>query len=536
MGAVQRREAWLDGATCLLLLVGVVLYLNAFPRSLGEGDESYFLLEAKRIAQGEVLYRDIFWFAMPAAHWTMALTFAVFGINIDVARLAMAVVHGLTATALFLVSRRLGIRREIALVPAVAHVGLCQTAWPIASPHWFSTLLMVLLLFVVLGRAWAQRATSAFLLGMLTGALTSVYQQKGAVFAVAIGGLFFLEHRLRRRFAADDCGRTVLRRVLFYAAGIGVVVIPLLCVMAASAGVPELLDQILIHPLTGYREYNASPWGGTNFMVAGLARYTSVLLLRYMPVVLVVGVWRLARNWIRRQDREGSSNLLALIVLCSAGAVSIGYRPDFIHVAFIAPLFFVFWAETIEAGVRSIGRAPTRPVLWGRMVAAGLLAVLGVHLARNLERARREYPFSYPTAFGRIDYSTDKVVLLLEQVRSAVRNDPAHGLFVYPVFTALYLTTDGHNPTRHQFLIRGYNSEHHISESLQRIEASRVAHVVTCEALIRPGDPIMGYIREHYEPVGSGPGLWGRVNCTLYRRREPTRRSSAPWNGSETAR
>jgi hypothetical protein len=517
---VRRQDAWLDVAISLLLFAGVVLYLTAFPRSLGEGDESYFLLESKRIVEGEVLYRDIFWFAMPAAHWTMALIFAAFGTSIDVARSAMAVVHGLTAIALFAVCRRLGVRREFALVPPIAHVGLCQPAWPFASPHWFSTFLMVLLLFAVLGRAWVRRATSAFLLGALTGALTAVYQQKGAAFAVAIGGLFVLEDFLRRSFRADGGGRTVRVRLLSYGAGIAIVVVPVLCALAASAGVSDLLDQLVIHPLTGYRAYNSTSWGGgVNIMVADLARSTVPTILKYAPLVLIIGAIRLGRNWIGRRDRETCSNLLALIVLCGAAALAVGYYPDFIHLAFIAPLFFVFWSETIEAALRTI--AP-RSVLWGPVAAAGLLAVLGVHLARNLVEARREYPFSYPTAFGRIAFRDDKEVPLLELVRAAIRDDPAHGLFVYPVFTALYLTTDGHNPTRQQFLIRGYNSARHFSDTLQRLDASRVAHVVTCDAMITSGDPIKSYVQEYYEPVGSGPGFLGRAVCTLYRRREVT--------------
>src|SRR5262249_12427070 len=52
----------IDVACALLLFTAVLVYLLLLPRHLQVGDESYFLYEAKRIRDGEVMYRDIFQF------------------------------------------------------------------------------------------------------------------------------------------------------------------------------------------------------------------------------------------------------------------------------------------------------------------------------------------------------------------------------------------------------------------------------------------------------------------------------------------
>jgi len=61
-----RRDAG-DAALALLIFAAAWAYLASLPRYLGGADESYFLYEAKRIRDGEVMYRDFFQFTTPLA-------------------------------------------------------------------------------------------------------------------------------------------------------------------------------------------------------------------------------------------------------------------------------------------------------------------------------------------------------------------------------------------------------------------------------------------------------------------------------------
>src|SRR5207249_6507081 len=104
-------------------------------------DESLYLYESVRILHGDVMYRDFYEMVTPTSYYLMALVFRIFGPSIEVARATMAVVHGVIAVLVYLLSRRLGARRSLAAVAAVAPLVVAFPAFPPASPHWFGALL-----------------------------------------------------------------------------------------------------------------------------------------------------------------------------------------------------------------------------------------------------------------------------------------------------------------------------------------------------------------------------------------------------------
>ena len=56
-----------------------MLYLTWLPRNLPSPTKSIHLYEAKRILDGEVLYRDVFEMITPGFMYLMALLFRIFG-------------------------------------------------------------------------------------------------------------------------------------------------------------------------------------------------------------------------------------------------------------------------------------------------------------------------------------------------------------------------------------------------------------------------------------------------------------------------
>lgn len=101
-----------DAIVMLLIFGGVALYLCLLPWGLQAADESYFLVEAKRLRDGEVMYRDIFEFVTPLATYAMATLFWLFGTTMATARMAMASLHGLTAVLLYAAARSLCVCAE----------------------------------------------------------------------------------------------------------------------------------------------------------------------------------------------------------------------------------------------------------------------------------------------------------------------------------------------------------------------------------------------------------------------------------------
>src|SRR2546422_8242577 len=118
-----------------LLWIAVFVYLLAFPLQFNQSDEGLVLYGAKRILQGQVLYKDFFEFITPGIFYLFAGVFALTGPSLLAAHVVMAVVNASAATFLFLLARRVAPAAE-ALVATLTFVVACLPGWRCTSPHW----------------------------------------------------------------------------------------------------------------------------------------------------------------------------------------------------------------------------------------------------------------------------------------------------------------------------------------------------------------------------------------------------------------
>src|SRR5262245_14551163 len=158
MPSAGRVTDWVLG---LAIAVLAVTYVVAWPPNFLLYDEGLYLYEAKRMVEGAVPYRDFFEFVTPVCWYLMALAFALFGATLATARGVMAVVHAANAWLVFACGRRLGVRRPLAVAGAVAVLAIAFPGMAIATPHWFSTLGTLTLLWVLLAPHELSLATAA---------------------------------------------------------------------------------------------------------------------------------------------------------------------------------------------------------------------------------------------------------------------------------------------------------------------------------------------------------------------------------------
>ena len=91
-------------------------------------------------------------------------------------------------------------------------------------------------------------------------------------------------------------------------------------------------------------------------------------------------------------------------------------------------------------------------------------------------------------------------------------------MFVYPTFPALYLMTGTDNPTPFQILVAEYNPPSAFDAAIAALERTQAPLVVVLEPLVPPNDPVMSYVRAHYERDPAAlPARLGSVG--IYRRR-----------------
>lgn len=498
-----------DRLLAAAIAAGAFAWFAAQPRNLGVADEAYLLVEASRVAGGELLYRDVFWLAMPAAHWLVAAAFALFGTTITTAKLCIGAVNALTAALAFTAARALGVRAILALLPPLAFLALAQPAWPYVSPHWFSTAAIMALFVAGAPPAALERPRRLFAAGLALGLLGSVHQQKGPVLALALALAIVAASAIRRSPGAPGW----FRRLATVAAGALAVLLPVLAVMIASQDVRRLIDDVLLFPLTGYRQYHDFiTWGEVGVLNRHLAAYVSPRLLYYLPVLLPLGgaaaALGCARGWPRGRVVQWSTALL----LCAGSLLSIGYNADFIHIAFSAAPCFVLAALLLDAAVDLLPRPARRPA---GLLAGGVLALLlGLWLAANDARMRAEYPLVAETAFGRVAFRDQREVDTSARVDRLLDAEGRRELFIYPYYVSLYLTAGGRDPLRFLYVFHGHSWPEHFDEVQRELDEKRVPLVLVVTPLLLPDDPFVAGLETHYVKTEEEDGL------AIYRRRE----------------
>jgi hypothetical protein len=497
-----------DAALAAGIFVGALAWFALQPRNLGPADESFFLVEAMRMAGGERLYTDLFWFGMPGGHWLLAGAFSMFGASIAVAKMTMGVVNAISAALTFAAGRALAVRPALAVLPALAFLALAQPAWPYVSDHWMSTtLILAVFLLAVSARALEERRRLVGI-GLALGILGAVYQQKAPVIAVGVGVAILLACGIRR----DPAAPPWFARLALVTAGVLLVIVPVLALMVATVDPELLIDDLIRFPLVNYRQWHqAVTWGAVAPITQNLAAYVWPPLLAGLPLFLLFGAAGVAagcrRGWARARVVQWSTALL----LCGAAALAIGYNDDFIHIAFVAAPFFVLAALLLETGLALVPER-ARPVA-GALLATAIGAGLLVHLAHNAARMRAEYAIAAETHFGRVDFHTPQEVALSAMLERHLDQTASRVVFAYPSYAAFYLTAGGHNPTRYQFLHPALSPPEQLTDARAVLEAKEVPLVIAFKGVLPPDDPIIAFLATRYDVVEEKDG-W-----TVYRRR-----------------
>jgi hypothetical protein len=519
------------------LLFGVTtLYVSVQPRNLSPADESVYLYQAKRVLEGAVLYRDVFEITTPGWMYLMAALFALFGVDLATARVASAVLHGITAVLIYLAARRLAVRPGLAWPPALAYLVVAQPAWPIASQHWLGTLLTMLLLATCAGQP-GPRPRWSFWPGVVIGLLIGVHQQRGVLVGGGIVVWLVVDHLVQlvqRRGAAEAPSPPLLPRLAWLALGVALVVMPLGIAMIAAAGFAPVWHALVVHPMLNYGSVNQAPWGQSGGLLTELGSFTFPRLLKYLPVILIPDLARLAVLVASRQVGDEARRLILLVLFAATSMLSIAYRPDYVHIAFIAPVFFIAAAELLDWAVDAAGPARAQTLRAAGWCAGALLVLIcAVRLQHNLERSRALYPVSRETAFGHVDFASPLEAQLYDKLDELLGAAPSREIFCYPVVSYLYLMLDADNPTRYQFLLRGYSTPAQMDEVVSVLEQRRLPYIVAFTPSIRPDDPILLYLRRDYEPLADA----GAIGQGIFRRKrgrgaDRTAKRS-PWRGRQ---
>ena len=402
-------------------LSAVSLYLTA-GRGVSPGDESWFLLVAKRVAEGDDLYRDVFYSPLPLAVYVTAAPVAVFGAHIAIVEVLIALTWACAALIVVTHARRV---TGSALVAALALMAIVIVAPPQRNSLYTPLAMLLLLLCMLIATRLVE--TTGNRLALLAGVVAGLsFASKQTVGAGALAALLLCVglapgvHRARSVLAAVGGFVAVTAAVALVLALSGVLN------DAVRAGFTSK-GEYLAH---GSLSYTRALWDAVRFLPSEPAAAFDTLPLLLAPPVAAVLVVAAGRRALSATVLVPAAFAIAALAATYPrfGATHLGWANPAVvacAVAAVGPLGsprrLALAAAPLAVGCAVA--ATLAPVAWarGQLVISSLRAFEGAPLSRGSE---------------------DDAARLVHAIR------PGESvLFVTERAGFFYLVTDARNPT-----------------------------------------------------------------------------------------
>lgn len=239
------RGLFLIAAFCGLYLQCFIL--PAVPTYQGEA-APILLLEARRMLEGQVIYRDFFEFLLPGTQVVYLAFFRLFGVRAWIPNLLFILLGVGLAWAGLEISRRL-LRGGLAFLPSLLFLAfaLSNEVSRDATHHWFSALAVLAALVPLLEKRDPPRIAAA---GALCGLAALFTQSRGAMGALGIAVFLLWEAYVRKQ------NRRVLLKAeaCLFGSSLAVLVLPLIY-LAAKVGLRHFFYCIITYPMEFYPRY-----------------------------------------------------------------------------------------------------------------------------------------------------------------------------------------------------------------------------------------------------------------------------------------
>jgi hypothetical protein len=494
-------------SSVLVVAVLSFSYFLSLPLAIGRADESHLLFEARRVLDGQVIYRDFFESLTPLSFYLFAAIYRIAGTTLLAARVGIALIETLGCILLFHLVRRVAGSIEAALATMI-FAGLCIPTWPYASPHWISTTLGLLVAATVLAERWQDSSrVRPLVAGVLIGCAICVQQQRGVFLA-----LWFPLAVVTLNASRSAGWKKLAPAIAWGAGGATFIVLVVLGHAAWRASLATLVDMLFGFAVKSYgpAQSGRHPWAAVLPLTWEHLHVTWLWLLRAAPlfvvgegIVLIREAWR---GWERRDRQRAALCLLALLM-----GLSIWYLPDFLHVSFVLPVLLIPGATLLHR-LRTAAfwsRAPVRRQALTLLIGLSFLAV-GGQAIWNVALLRSAAPLQLETAFGAIRVSAEKQ-RLYEAVRGQLlpESDGRNVIYSYPNDAWLYLALPADNATPFSFLAPNMFPAKHFQQTAEILRERRPGIVVALALLLsgKDGTTIGSAIDEGYHVVEKVDGF-----------------------------
>jgi hypothetical protein len=457
------------------------------------GDQDLFLLNACRMLHGQLIYRDFFHFLLPGTETVFMTLFKVFGEREWIPNVVLVVLGVLQTWLIVSISSTVLQGWKVALPGLLFLVGPYRNLLD-ATHHWFSSLAVLMAIFVIIERRTVARLAIA---GMLCGITAFFTSARGLMCVLGLAGFLFWEQ------GYDLANSRLLRRKLAFLLSAFTVTIALICGgLVLKVGFRTLWQSVVVFPLRYYptgrantvRVYmlgwpSLTPWTHVPALTVWCLIY---VLLPFAYVFFLICYWR---ERTQRSAEPWDKLMLLNIVGCSlfCGVIT---APGFGRLCAVSPPALVLFVW-LFAGTSRYRKFLVK-VLW--IWALGLATV-----EPWPTWLRHSLVLDLPA--GRVGFRGDESGK--EYSWLAQRTRPSEYLF--DTAARVYFPLHLEDPSRIPFITNtGYTTADQVQDVMHSLEAKQVRFVLWRKYLSVPEDPLdtgdnlsplREYLSRHYHII-----------------------------------
>ena len=512
-GTLRAFSKSLAGIPLLWFMLGglLFLYLPFFlpgPTPIWlSGDQAVYLVNATRIVQGQVIYRDFCQYTLPGTELVYAGLFRLLGIRSWIPNVLL-ILLGLSLAWLSVSISRKVLDRRSAFLPGLLFLVVPFRHMLNGTHHWFSALAVMAAVAVVIEKRTLARLAAA---GALCGLAAFFTQARGLAAILGLAVFLLWEHWQEKQSG------TFLKRELYLLLSFLATQIATNAYFIFKVGLGAFWDCTVTF---GLRHYSAH--SEANSLKAYMLGLPLVPPWRHLPTL---GVWLFIhgllplvyllfffryRREVQARPEEPWDRLMLLSIVGLFLFLGVAPAPNWFRLCSISlpELILLVW---LVNSMRSF-RALLLGCLW---IVAGILAVTEPWPARIHWHGYLDLPTGR-TAFPTQD-SYDKYKWVLQRTR------PSEFFFDGASLPRMYFPLGLRNPAKVPFFTTtDYTRPEQVEDALGALERHKVRFVVWALELDMPpldrpeGDhlgPLRAYLRARYHVVKVFPDfdqVWER--------------------------
>jgi hypothetical protein len=479
-----------------------------------ESDQVNLLNDAKRFAEGEMIYRDFFEFIFPGSHTFFAFLILIFGPKYWIMNVAI-LGHGLVAVYLgVLISRKLFSDPYTAYLPSAIFLFFGFRWFGIDGEHrMFSPLFVYLAILALLT---VRNARTVAIAGVCCALTSFITQQRGFLVATGVGLFLFLEFVVINR----DWRQFLKLGAVLSVAFLGVF-LTLISPYALLTGPEKFFTDTILF----IKAYASDP--NTNSFLTYFTTLEKIrslgtvwfgLTIFYTLLIPLVYLVAMAVAFLKGR-REGFAAVAPVLVVCFVGF--------FVSGATTGPNVFRLFQVAVPATITLLWLINLTGFLNGRLARTAIVLLAGLGLALGARVQAAWDAKSLDTASGRIAFLSPVIRERYEWLLE--RTQP--GDMVYETYNAHVNFPLGlKNPTRMSILLNtGYSPPEHVAWAIEDLKRSRPKYIIwdgawTDEVLsMSEGErlrPLYDLLLDNYRPVkyftpydGRKMEMWERVEA-----------------------